>query len=422
MNKINIGIIGLGTIGSAVIEELSRQKEDFKQETGIELELVRVCDIDEKKNIHNVQFTKNAGDIVKGSDIDIVIELIGGLNPAYELIKAAIENKKSIVTANKAIIDKYGYVLEQISFKNKCYLRFTASVGGGIGVIDKIMSSRGNNTKTIMGILNGTTNYILTRMSESLSYELALREAQEKGFAEANPEFDVSGRDAAQKIAILTSVNFKTRVSSQDVNYRGIKDISSEDIEFSRNLGYVIKLLAISELENNLLEMRVQPVLVPKNHPLASINYETNAIYLKGNANIMLSGEGAGKPTVAAVMSDIKNIARIISGPYQDISYFGSKQLSMKKEEDIESEFYLKFYGLDKPGTLHSLTRTLMESGINISQAIQTKKDRENFVPIIVTIDKTRYGAVKNALSNIDQEKLRVDSVFMILNFGDKDN
>ena len=213
MNKINIGIIGLGTIGSAVIEELSRQKEDFKQETGIELVLSAICDINEKRNAYNIPFTKNAEEIIKNGDIDIIIELIGGLHPAYDLIKKAIENKKHVVTANKAIIDKYGYELEQMALENKCYLRFTASVGGGIGIIDKIISSEGNDTRTIMGILNGTTNYILTRMNESLSYEEALKEAQRKGFAESNPEFDVSGKDAAQKLAILTNTNFKARIS-----------------------------------------------------------------------------------------------------------------------------------------------------------------------------------------------------------------
>jgi homoserine dehydrogenase len=415
MNKINIGIIGLGTIGSAVIEELSRQKEDFKQETGIELVLSAICDINEKRNAYNIPFTKNAEEIIKNGDIDIIIELIGGLHPAYDLIKKAIENKKHVVTANKAIIDKYGYELEQMALENKCYLRFTASVGGGIGIIDKIISSEGNDTRTIMGILNGTTNYILTRMNESLSYEEALKEAQRKGFAESNPEFDVSGKDAAQKLAILTNTNFKARISSQDISCTGIQDINAEDIEFSKKLGYVIKLLAISRVENNLLEARVQPVLVPKNHPLASINYETNAIYLKGKANIVLSGEGAGKPTAATVMSDIKNISRITLNHYQNIRYFGVRRFSMKKEEDTEAEFYLKFHGLDKPGTLHSLTKTLMENNINISQAIQLKKDRGKFVPIIVTVDKTNYGAVKSALSNIDKDKLKVGAVLMIL-------
>ncbi len=416
MEKINIGIIGIGTIGSALVQEILKQKEDFKHETGIELELAKVCDIDERKNTYNLPFTKTPEEIVKNPNIDIIIELIGGLHPAYEIIKSALESKKSVVTANKIVIDKYGQELEQIALQNQCYLKFTASVGGGIGIIDKIVSSEGNNTRLIIGILNGTTNYILTRMSESLSYAQALKEAQQKGFAESNPEFDVSGEDAAQKLAIITSVNFKTKISSQDIYYDGITHILPEDIEFSHKLGYAIKLLAISQMENDKIEATVQPVLIPKIYPLASINYETNAIYLKGNATIMLSGEGAGKPTVASVISDIKNIARHLGKPYQNIQYFGTRKLNLKPIDDIESEFYLKFYGLDKPGTLHSLTKTLMENNINISRAIQVKKDRENFVPIILTIDKTKYGNVKNALKNIDKSKLKVASVFMILN------
>lgn len=416
MKKVGIGMIGLGNVGSALVEEILKQRQDFKKETGIEIELVKVCDIDEKKNTFNLPFTKNTKELIKSGNIDVVIELIGGLHPAYKFIKSALENKKSVVTANKAVIDRYGQELEQVALKNKCYLRFTASVGGGIGIIDKIISSEGNNTKTIMGILNGTTNYILTRMNESLGYGEALKEAQQKGFAEANPEFDVSGRDAAQKLAIITSVNFKTEVSSQDIPCRGIANIDSEDIEFSKKLGYVIKLLAVSRMEADSLEIMVQPVLLPKTHPLASINYETNAVYLRGIANIVLSGEGAGKPTVASVMSDIKNIARIIRSPYQSMNYFGKRKLDIKKEDSIESEFYLKLYGLDKPGTLHSLTKTLMDNNINISQAIQIRKDKENFVPIIVIIDKTKYGILQKALNNIDKSKLKVGSVLMILN------
>lgn len=414
MKKAGIGIIGLGTIGSALVEEILKQKQDFKRE--IEIELVKVCDINEKRNTFNLPFIKNAEELIKSKNINIIVELIGGLHPAYEFIKSALENKKSVVTANKAVVDKYGEELEQVALKNKCYFRFTASVGGGIGVIDKIISSEGNNTKMIIGILNGTTNYMLTRMGESLSYESALKEAQHKGFAEADPEFDVSGKDAAQKLAIITSVNFKTKVSSQDIPCKGIAGINTEDIEFSKNLGYVIKLLAVSCVEGNLLEVMVQPSLIPKAHPLASINYETNAVYLKGNANIMLAGEGAGKPTVAVVMSDIKHIARIIRSPYQSTNYFGKRKLNIKKEGSIESEFYLKLYGLDRPGTLHSLTETLMKNNINISQAIQIRKDRENFVPIIVIIDKTKYGTLQKALNSIDKSKLKVGSVFMILN------
>lgn len=413
--KIKIGIAGLGKIGSAVISELYKQREDFEKETGIELVVKKTADEDGERRIYQLPFTKDTEELLN-SDIDIFVELIGGYNPAFEYIKTALLKGKHVVTANKVVIDKYGPELEKIALDNRIYLRFSASVGGGIGIIDKILTSEGNNTKTIMGILNGTTNYILTRMTEGLDYPSALQEAQQKGFAEANPEFDLSGKDAAQKLAILTSINFKSRVSSDEIYCEGVKDVSIEDINFAKQLGYTIKLLGISRLEGDSLETRVQPVMLSERHVLASVNYETNAIYLKGNANIMLAGEGAGKPTAGSIMSDIRQIARLTRNPYQKISFFGSRQLEIVKKEDLESEFYLKFYGLDKPGTLHSLTGTLAQNDINISKAIQVGEHKENFVPIIITVCKTKYGQIKKAIENVDKGKLQFGSIFMISN------
>ena len=413
--EIKIGVIGLGNIGSKLVPELQKQSIDFEKETGLVLKITKTSDAKEEKRIPAFEFVKNAYDLINDKRIDMIVELIGGEHPAYEIINYSLKAGKNVVTANKLLISKYGKELEETALKNKKYLRFNAAVGGGIGLIEKIVNHEGNDTKILMGILNGTTNYILTRMHEGLDYETALKEAQEKGFAEANPEFDISGKDAAQKLAILSSINFKTFISGDKLYCEGIQKIKKEDIDFAKNSGYVIKLLATSKLTGEELEAKVMPIMINKNHPLASVNYETNALYMLGNANIKVEGEGAGRATIASLISDIKNIAREMCYSYKERRFFGSNNFNIKPIEETESKFYLKFYGLNKPGTLYSLTGTLLKEKINIESALQLETEGE-FIPMFFTTSQTKYGKIKNAIKNIDKKKLKEGNVIMIAN------
>ena len=416
IKKVNIGVIGLGNIGSKLLPELEKQSKSFEEETGLFLKIAKTCDINEERKNPSLPFIKNISEVLEDKNIDMIVELIGGEYPAYDFVKKALEKEKNVVTANKLLISKYGKGLEEISLQNKCYLRFNAAVGGGMGLIEKLISHEGNATHTLLGILNGTTNYILTRMHEGLDYKKALKEAQKKGFAEANPEFDISGKDATQKLAILSSINFKTFLSPDRIYRKGIKNIEKEDIDFAKDNNYVIKLIALAKKFGNELDVRVQPVMLPKKHPLASVNYETNALYMLGNANIKIEGEGAGKPTIASIMSDIKNIASLTNSNYQERHFFGNRQFKIKPAEEVESKFYLKFYGLNKPGTLHSLTGTLMEEKINIESALQNSLS-EDFVPMFFTTSKTKYGSIKKAVKNIDKNKLKEGAVLMMADY-----
>ena len=421
--EINIGVIGLGNIGSKLIPELQKQAIDFEKETGLALKVTNTSDMNEERRNFTVPFTKNAYDLIHHNNTDIIVELIGGEKPAHSIINDALEKGKNVVTANKLVISKYGKELEELALQNKKYLRFNAAVGGGMGLIEKIKSHEGNSTHTLIGILNGTTNYIFTRMHEGLEYEIALKEAQEKGFAEANPEFDISGKDAAQKLAILSSINFKTFIPSDKIYCEGIERIKQEDINFAKNAGYVIKLIAFAKkTKENEIEARVQPMMLKTKHPLAHVNYEINALYMLGNANIKVEGEGAGKPTIASIISDIKNIARDISSEkYNDRAFFGNNHFDIKPIEEIESKFYLKFYGLNKPGTLHNLTGTLKEHNINVESFVQDSEKRvsiagENFAPMFFTTSKINYRAIKQAVETIDKEVLREGCVLAVAN------
>jgi homoserine dehydrogenase len=406
--EVNIGIAGLGTIGSGVIKRLDRESV-FERDSGLRLKVERIVDERKDKDIFNHQFSTETSSILDDKSIDIAVELMGGYNPAYEFIKRALERGKAVVTANKAVIDRYGKELDEMAIRNKTYLFFEGSVGGGIPIINAIETGMiGNSTDSIVGILNGTTNYILTRMAEGLTYEASLKEAQAKGFAEADPAFDVEGKDAAQKLAILASLNFDCKVSSEDVHTEGITGITKEDISFAAELGYVIKLLAIAKRCEDQLELRVHPTMVSRQHPLASISRETNAIYLSGDAHVMLAGEGAGQAaTAGAVVSDIKNAAKALQKEYSPIRHFGDNILKVKEAKEISSEFYLNFSGLDAPGTLRELSSILAEENINISQVRQIKSKRGDYVPIVVMTDLMNQSMLEGAMKKISETSRR---------------
>ncbi|MDR0886362.1 MAG: homoserine dehydrogenase [Clostridiales Family XIII bacterium] len=322
MKKVNIGLLGLGNIGTGTYQTLEMNYEHIKDVTGVDFEITRILerDVDRKRpiTVRPEQFTQTPDDIFNDPDIDIVIELVGGIEPATSFMLKALNAGKHVVTANKAAIAANYDELMDTAKANKVMLRFEASVGGGIPILTALTGSLlANEYEEILGILNGTTNYILTKMDhEDMAYEDALKEAQQKGFAEADPTADVEGHDVANKLSILMNLVFKKKVHPDDIQTTGISAITKDDIEQAKKDGCVIKLVASAYHKDGELGCFIQPTLLNKEHPLATVNNEFNAIFVKGNAvdDLMFYGKGAGPlPTGSAVMGDVIEIGRAIS-------------------------------------------------------------------------------------------------------------
>ena len=315
---VKLGLVGTGTVGGGCIDILKNHREDFKRHYGIDVELVRVCSRNPEQAIaHGVEdiFTQDYQDILNDPDIDIVVELIGGTTVARDIVVGALKAGKNVVTANKALMATYGEEVMGAADEAGKEIAFEASVGGGIPIIDPMKHSLiANEISSVMGIVNGTTNYMLTRMVEDgLSYDAALKEAQEKGFAEADPTADVDGFDAAAKIAILASIAFNSRVTIDDVHTEGIRNVTTMDLDAARDMGYCVKLLALAHRTDEGVDVRVHPTMLPLSHQLATVDGVYNAIYVTGDAvgETMFFGEGAGAgPAASAVMGDVVEVAR----------------------------------------------------------------------------------------------------------------
>lgn len=423
-NSIKVGLIGFGTIGTGVVKLFQNSSDLINKKSGINVELVKICDLDLKTDrgvkVNKDLLTKNASDIINNPEIDIVVELIGGYHPAYDFVVNAMKNKKHIVTANKAMISRYWDKLLTTARENMVEIMAEGSVGGGIPIlraIDKGLAA--NRIQKIMGILNGTCNYILTKMTlEKITFENALKEAQEKGFAEANPYLDISGMDSMHKIIVLSNLSFGVIVKEKDVYVEGIEKINSMDIQFADELGYVMKLLAIASIENHELNVRVHPVLVSKNNLIASVNYEYNAIYVKGDAvgDTMFYGKGAGQmPTASAVLSDIIYIARNIANGKK---YINNSESIDKKDKikicpigKIKSKYYIRFNVVDKAGVLAKISGILGANNISIESVIQKSRHSTEKVPVVImtyeAIEENFIKAINkiNLMKNIVKEK-----------------
>lgn len=411
--QIRVGILGLGTVGKAVVEKILKDRKRIREETKIDIKILAVCDKVQKKRklFPSIKFFKNASDVLEKKP-DILVELTGSKS-AYGRIKAALKNNINVVTADKFVISQHGRELEKIANLKKAKLRFSGSCGGGMNLINSLQFRKGDKIASLIGILNGTTNYILTRMHESLDYEKALKEAKEKGFAEPNPEFDISGKDAACKLAILSSIGFSTFIKPEKIYVKGIKNMTKEDIEYAKELGYVIKLLAVSKKSKSSLELFVEPCLLPKNNQLTKVSYERNALFIKGDTNLLIEGEGAGaKPTSAVVVSDIINMARI-----QDVNYFGENTFEMKDPTKTETRYLIRFKATDKPGVLAKISKAFGRNKISIQEVIQLAKAKsKERVPVILTTHKegTTFERLEKALSEIPKEVAKTESVLRI--------
>lgn len=403
---IKIGLLGAGTVGSGVLQVLRENAKEVALKAGTPVEIKSVLVRDTKKArpyMDGLIVTDKIEDILEDAEIKIVVELVGGLHPAREYMLAAMEAGKHVVTANKDVIAQFGADMFDQAKKQKVGFLFEASVGGGIPIIRPIMESlTANRITEVMGIVNGTTNYMLTKMTEmGEDYQSALKEAQEKGYAEANPAADVEGLDAARKAAILASLAFNTRVTLQSVAVEGITEITPEDIDYARQLGYVIKLLAIAkDSPEKGVDVRVHPAFLPKEHPLASVSDVFNAIFVKGNAigEAMFYGRGAGAlPTASAVISDIVSLARgIISGEVREVAFqvFGQKQFC--PIEETISAYYVRLLVADMPGVLGAIATAFGDEGVSLNSVIQTRKVGE-LAEIVAITHHVKHRRIERA-------------------------
>jgi len=423
MKNVNIALIGLGTVGAGVYRTISSQKEYIEHKEGISVNLSKVLALDYSIDIPDaLKMTDFHKDIVEDENIDIVVELIGGIHPAKEFILAALGAGKTVVTANKDLLAQHWPELNAAAKKSGAGLYFEASVGGGIPIIKTIGDSlQANEITSVMGIINGTTNYILTKMEEEGErFEAVLAQAQEKGLAEANPESDVEGYDARYKLSILSSMAFHARVPVDYVYCEGITKVTPEDIAYGKELGYTVKLLAIGKKRGKTVEARVHPTMIPKNHPLASVRGAFNAVFLHGNVvdDIMLYGRGAGDmPTASAVVSDIVYAAGRQTHPYT--TFYNETQASheLSFENNWESEYFLRLIAQDTPGVLAEVAGVLGSHGVSIASVVQ-KGQSEDSVPLIFVTHKAKEISMMRAIEEIGHipEVLSVASMIRVEN------
>ena len=426
---VNVGLIGLGTVGGGVARLIERHRDEYLKAYGIDLRLKKASALEPGRaaelGIAPENFTTDWHDVVADPDIDIVIELIGGDHPATEIFEAALTSGKHMVSANKALLGRHVERLAKLAAEHGVQIRCEASAGGGIPIVNALEHALvGNEILTVAGILNGTTNYILTRMaSEGLDFAEVLADAQRLGYAEADPTADVDGFDAASKVAILSSIAFHTRVTTDDVFQEGIRNVSAADIAQAKSLGYVVKLLGIARNTADGVDVRVHPTMIPADHMLASVSGAMNAVYVVGDAvgETMFYGAGAGSfPTASAVVGDVLALADAISHndkvqaeiePYQHV-------LPLRPIDELETRYYVRLLVKDEVGTLAPVVDAFAAHGISISQINQLQDgdgSRCSVVFLTHTARERDMAAARSALEALDA----VESVASVIRIED---
>lgn len=416
MKEIRVGLIGFGTVGQGLAQALLEQKKRLLKRVGATITLTRVASLGIDglpKQYSDVKFSDNAEDVVNDPDIDIVVELMGGTEPAKTFLLQAIGNKKHVVTANKALLSTHGKEIFAAAVANNVEVGFEASVGGGIPVIKALKEGLvANRIDSIRGIMNGTANFILTQMTDhGTPFAEVLKDAQEKGFAEADPTYDVEGVDTAHKLAILMTLAYGQHVHLDHVTTEGISQIQPIDIDFAREFGYRIKLLAISRNHGDHVEARVHPTLVPETHMLANINGAFNAIEFIGDTvdNVLLYGPGAGMmPTGSAVAADVVDIGRnILSGSINRVpalSYLAEniEEPSITPMGQLSCPYYFRITAIDKPGVLSKISGIFGNYNISIKSVIQKSRQKDEPVFIVISSHRACEDDVQNAITEID--------------------
>lgn len=423
-SQVSVGIIGFGTVGTGVVRILLEKHNELKRRLGFSLVLSKIADVDIKRKrdikLPAGMLTNDVKAVLNNTDIDIVVELIGGIHPARDFILKAIKNGKHVVTANKALLATNGSRIFSAAQGGGVELGFEGAVAGGIPIIKVVREALiGNKIQAVYGIINGTSNYILTKMTEEgVEFSQALKEAQALGYAEADPTLDIEGIDSAHKLAILASLSFGIPISFKKIYTEGITRITPLDIDFAGELDYKIKLLAIAKAtppspplpRGREVELRVHPTMIPKEYLISHVDGAFNAIYIKADAigSSLYYGRGAGEmPTASAVVSDIVDIARdIMAGSVGRIHGIGMVERSDIKimvMDDVHSRYYFRFLAIDKPGVLSKISGILGAYNISIESMIQKGRKKEKAVPLVMMTHEAREKDVVCALKEIDK-------------------
>ncbi len=418
MKEVVLGLLGLGNIGGGVWDLVREFGDETAKRTGVKLRIKKALVLDVKihggKEVPDEVLTTNKDDILEDPEIQIVCEFLGGEQPAASMMLRALENGKSVVTANKMALSLHFDELRAMATKTGAGLYYEASVGGAIPIINAIQSPLiANHIEQMMGIVNGTTNYILTRMAaEGAEYEAVLKDAQRLGLAEPDPTADVEGYDAAYKLSIAGSLAFHTRVKVEDVYREGITKVSAEDIAFGREMGYVLKLLAIGKDNGNSIEARVHPVFLPADHPLARVDGSLNAVYLYGHSfkDMMLEGRGAGDaPTASAIVGDIIQAAQNTVHP---MPYLRENPLPVA--DDWQSKYFIRMKAKDAPGVLAEVAGLLAGEGISISTMMQKGAEPGGKATLILITHIAPEKAVQRAVRAFNPEICQVENMIRV--------
>ncbi|GBD27102.1 Homoserine dehydrogenase [bacterium HR30] len=418
---LGVGVIGFGTIGTGVVRLLRSEERKLRERLGAWLRLVRIADIDLERdrgvNVPREILTRDANEIIGAPDVDIVVELIGGYEPARSFVVEALRRGKCVVTANKALLATHGSEIFPAAEKAGVPLGFEASVGGGIPIVRTLRDGLvGDRVRAIYGIVNGTSNYILSEMTrERASFEEVLSRAQAQGLAEADPTYDVDGIDAAHKLCLLIQLAFGRRVPFRDIPVEGIRHVTTVDLQYASELGYAIKLLAIAKLHGTQVEARVAPTMIPQEHVLSDVNGAYNGIVVQGDAlgQTFYYGLGAGMmPTATAVLADIVDAARFLLGETKRIPHpLGypwnqQRQAKLVAPDSVESEFYLRMSLADRPGVLAQVAGILGREKVSIATMVQQGRQQNGWVPVVMRTHRARAGQVRRALQKIVQTKV----------------
>jgi homoserine dehydrogenase len=423
---LKIGICGYGTVGQSLVDHVLSYNKKIRLNVSSDFAIARIADrsIDKKEYPRDITVTKDPLDLPADSNIDIIIELLGGIDLPYKIITESIRNKKHVVTANKALIAEHGDEIFQLAKENNVYFGFEASVAGAIPIINTINKNMANeNIISLVGIINGTCNYILDQMaSYDMSFNDALSSAKELGYAEADPTFDINGMDAAHKISILSSLVYKIKSPLKKTYIQGIEDITSMDIKFASELGYCIKHVGISRKVDESIECMAHPVLIEKENIFSNVGGVMNALMVKGDrfGTSMLYGNGAGgKATASAVISNLVDAINFATGV--DISSINmsnnsaSNEISIKDYKDISSPFYMRIYAEDISGVMAEITKILAKESISIEAVTQHEPaDKNSLIPIVMITNSVSYLSVKNSIKKIENLEHVKESVFSI--------
>lgn len=413
---VRVGLMGFGTVGTGVVRIISAHQEDLQKQTGlgIEIKKILVQDAEKARSIRAVEnlLTTDPAELLENPDIDVIVEVIGGISPAKEYILGALEQGKHVVTANKDLMALHGAEILNKAQEKGCDVFYEASVAGGIPILRALVEGFSSDRITkMMGIVNGTTNYILTKMSqEGAEYADVLKEAQALGYAEANPTSDVEGFDAARKMAILATLGFRVPMKLEDVDVKGISAVSKEDIAYGKQLGYEVKLLGLARRDGEAVEVSVQPTMVPKSHPLASVNGVFNAVYVHGEAvgETMFYGPGAGElPTATAVVSDlvtvVKNMSLGVNGRGTVAPY---KEKILKDDSQKLSKYFLRIVVADKRGVLAKITHMLADKNISLEQVIQQPYNNGSQAEIIMITHLSSKSDMDSVRKDMEQMEI----------------